>query len=49
MKSDLQGVLMNEYVWPYRIGPDWYEHTTSTLFRDKKSVVVLLPGAWTPI
>ena len=41
MKSMIQNDSMNEYV--YRIGPDWYEHTTSDLFDGQKSVVVLLP------
>ena len=49
MKSLRQSTQLNEYTWPYRVGPDWYEHTTTSLFDGQKSVVVLLPGAWTPI
>ena len=35
--------------WKIRKGKDWFEESASDYFSDKRSLVVSLPGAFTPI
>ena len=36
-------------IWKIRKGKDWFEESASDYFSDKRSLVVSLPGAFTPI
>ena len=35
--------------WRIRKGPDWFNESAQDYFSDKRSLVVSLPGAFTPI
>ena len=36
-------------IFKIRMGPDWFDETAEDYFKDKRSLVVSLPGAFTPI
>ena len=36
-------------IWKIRKGKDWFEESASDYFSSKRSLVVSLPGAFTPI
>ena len=42
-------MIVPDNVFKIRIGPDWHDATTDDYFKDKKVVVVSLPGAFTPV
>ena len=42
-------MIVPDNVFKIRIGPDWHDASTDDYFKDKKVVVVSLPGAFTPV
>ena len=36
-------------IWRIREGPDWFNESAQDYFSGKRSLVVSLPGAFTPI
>jgi peroxiredoxin len=41
-------MIVPNKTFKFRVGPDWDDRTTDDLFKDKRVVVVSLPGAFTP-
>ena len=45
----MKGMKIPHIQFKVRIGPDWYEETTTDYFKGKRVIVFSLPGAFTPI